>query len=87
MSFANDNMLRTPEPGFLAPSDGNYSAPAATNFGLAGLDVADDVALKVSTPRATIDLGPNNERLEDAKPHLVNAESGKVEMVPKPLLR
>jgi hypothetical protein len=26
MSFANDSMLRTPEPGFLAPVDGNYAA-------------------------------------------------------------
>jgi len=26
MSFANDNMLRTSEPRFLAPADGNYAA-------------------------------------------------------------
>jgi hypothetical protein len=37
MSFAKDNMLRTPEPGFLAPADGNYAAGAATSFGLACL--------------------------------------------------
>ena len=24
MSFANDDMIRTIEPGFLAPADGNY---------------------------------------------------------------
>jgi hypothetical protein len=73
MSFANDTMLRTPEPGFLATADGNYAARAATSFGLACLYVAVDAALKGSTTPATIDLGPNNERLEDAKPHLVCA--------------
>jgi hypothetical protein len=73
MSFANDNMLRTSEPRFLAPPDGNYAAGAATSFDLACFDVGEDAALKGSTTPATIDLGPNNERLEDDKPHLVNA--------------
>ena len=73
MGFANDNMLRTPKPGFLAPVDGNYAAGTATSFGLACLDFGENAALKGSTTPATIDLGPNNERLEDAKPHLVNA--------------
>jgi hypothetical protein len=48
MSFANDNMLRTPEPGFLAPAEWNYSARAATSFGLAGLDVGENAAPKGS---------------------------------------
>jgi hypothetical protein len=46
------------------------------------LDVAEDAALKNSTTPATIDLGPNNERLEDAKPHPVNALHGLVRQVP-----
>jgi hypothetical protein len=70
MSFANDNMLRTPEPRFLAPVDGNYAAGAPTSFGPACFGVGEDAAPKGSTTPATIDLGPNNERLEDAKPAL-----------------
>jgi hypothetical protein len=82
MSFANDTMLRTSEPGFLAPADGNYAARAATSFGLACLYVADVAALKGSSEPTTIDLGPNNERLEDTKPYLVNALRELVRQVP-----
>ena len=116
MSFANDNTVRTPAPGFLAPADGNY-APDGMRYADSSLNVApgfssgfgspvdstgvrkpdpasssgradesddlasayqaenQDAALKggatVAEPAA--DLGPNNERLEDLKPDLVNA--------------
>ena len=48
MSFANDNMLRTSEPGALAPADGDHAAGAATSFGLACLDVGENAAPKGS---------------------------------------
>jgi hypothetical protein len=38
-----------------------------------GAIVPADGTLAVATAIAAIELGPNNERLEDAKPHLVNA--------------
>ena len=65
MSFATDDMLRTADPGFLAPADGNVAA-----------GVAPGLAKGTSGYPETIpqtDLGPNNERLEDAKPKLVHA--------------
>ena len=78
MSFANDDMVRTIEPGFLAPADGNYSAgvtPASLPAGFAA------AAENASSPRnagatgaaESPVLGPNNERLEDVKPELVHA--------------
>ena len=39
MSFANDNTVRTPAPGFLAPADGNYS-PDGLRYADSGLNVA-----------------------------------------------
>jgi hypothetical protein len=100
MSFANDDMVRTMPPGFLAPADGNYApyglsspgsgvnvapgfssaSPAARatdsdDFALADGTGAEDAALQggATQPRPALDLGPNNERLEDLKPDLVNA--------------
>src|SRR5690242_273063 len=98
MSFANDNMVRTLPPGFLAPADGNY-APDGVRSADSGLNVApgfspaasadatietqdfessyetanQDAALKGGATEAAVDPGPNNERLEDLKPDLVNA--------------
>jgi hypothetical protein len=40
---------------------------------LGALRFAEHAALEGDTTPATIDLEPNNERLEDAKPHLVSA--------------
>jgi hypothetical protein len=78
MSFANDDMVRTIEPGFLAPADGKYSAGVAPASLSAGLAAA---AANASSPRdigatgaaESPVLGPNNERLEDVKPELVHA--------------
>ncbi len=89
MSFANDDMIRTIEPGFLAPADGNYAPNGAQGAGpttavvsdarRAGdesdLDAEATVGARHAVPvlSAAVDLGPNNERLEDVKPELVNA--------------
>jgi hypothetical protein len=88
MSFDNDNMIGTIPPGFLAPADGNY-APNGTQGGSYAVvsdarDAADESDLGINGSAvgarqaapvldAIVDLGPNNERLEDAKPELVNA--------------
>jgi hypothetical protein len=83
-----DNMIGTIPPGFLAPADGNYAPNVAQGASPAAvsdaLDAADKSALDADTSvvgaqhaaplLGTIaDLGPNNERLEDVKPELVNA--------------
>jgi hypothetical protein len=93
MSFANDDMVRTIEAGFLAPADGNYApsvtpganptAGVAPGFSPAsvgadrfpGDNARQDAALNggATEADAVADLGPNNERLEDLKPELVNA--------------
>jgi hypothetical protein len=88
MSFANDDMVRTMEPGFLAPADGNYAPNVAQGASPAVVsnarDAADDSDLDADASGVgarhavpvlgqIVDLGPNNERLEDLKPELVNA--------------
>jgi hypothetical protein len=89
MSFDNDNMIRTIPPGFLAPADGNYApnvaqgvSPAAVSGARSANDETDPWAdapvgarhaVPVFDPGTLVDLGPNNERLEDLKPELVNA--------------
>ena len=98
MSFANDDMVRTLPPGFLAPADGNVSsvsvipsearnsAPPSglreqnrgTAYDSSSLDPSSSAARRAASTRDdshenSIDLGPNNERLEDLKPDLVNA--------------
>jgi hypothetical protein len=65
MSFANDDMVRTEAPGFLAPADGNVAAGVAPASAPGGSGHAGSAQ--------ELDLGPNNERLEGVKPHLVNA--------------
>jgi hypothetical protein len=66
MNFKIDHTGRTMEPGILAPADGNYGgsgvAPASLPTGSAYAGGAQEP-----------DIGPNNERLEDVKPELVNA--------------
>jgi hypothetical protein len=89
MTFDNDNMIGTIPPGFLAPADGNYApngaqgaSPAAavvSDARRAGdesdLDAEAAVGARHAAPvlGAAVDLGPNNERLEDVRPELVNA--------------
>jgi hypothetical protein len=60
MSFDNEPTVKTMEPGILAPADGNAGAGIALCFNTASAN-------------SPVDLGPNNERLEDAKPELVHA--------------
>jgi len=70
----------TGTPGAIAPADGNVTASVAPGFSPALGGGAGDGALKGgatqpadSTANSPLDLGPNNERLEDAKPELVHA--------------
>jgi len=64
-------------PGSIAPADGNYAASVAPASWPAGLDNAakdyDDRQQDASATSAPLGLGPNNERLEQLKPELVNA--------------
>jgi hypothetical protein len=71
------------EPGAIAPADGNVAAnskyetrnssEAESNFDFrVSEDKSRSPQSTVATPES-LDLGPNNERLEDVKPHLVNA--------------
>ena len=60
MSFDNEPTVKTMEPGILAPADGNTGTGAAPGLSPTSAD-------------APMDLGPNNERLEDVKPELVHA--------------
>jgi len=89
MSADYDNMIGTIPPGFLAPADGNYvpngaqgASPAVAVVSGArragdesDLDADAAVGARHAVPvlGAAVDLGPNNERLEDVKPELVNA--------------
>jgi hypothetical protein len=83
-----DNSIRTNEPGFLAPADGNASfvapasLPARGTGGTPGeFDEVDQMrrqdALRgsgqASATNKNLDLGPNNERLEELRPKLVHA--------------
>ena len=77
-------------PGAIAPADGNAGAAVAAVFrppvlGANGAEASDrsDPSSKeggynraAPGASATIDLGPNNERLEDLKPKLVHALRG-----------
>jgi len=61
-------------PGNFAPADGNFAAGAAPGFSQGYSDAAEDAPMpNRGAASEVIDLGPNNERLEDAKPELVNA--------------
>src|SRR5690242_16546697 len=70
-------------PGTIAPADGKYAARVAPGFSPAsavGPSSTDDMdktaALKGGATQfgdAPLELGPNNDRLEDVKPELVNA--------------
>jgi hypothetical protein len=80
MNFKIDHTGRTMEPGILAPADGNYGgigvAPASLPTALAcdrEASVEGAQPTVAGAPRTAEDLGPNNERLDDAKPELVNA--------------
>ncbi len=87
MTFDYDNMIGTIPPGFLAPADGNYAPNVAQGVSPAAVsesrDVSDDsdpgndatVGARHAVPGlgTVADLGPNNERLEDVKPEVVNA--------------
>ncbi len=88
MSADYDNMIGTIPPGFLAPADGNYAPNAAQGARPPAVFDAHDAADKSDLDADTsvvgaqhaapllgtiADLGPNNERLEDVKPELVNA--------------
>jgi hypothetical protein len=75
-------------PGAIAPADGNYTPNVGQGASLAVASDARDVGDESDTyadaefvgaqhaaprPAVPVDLGPNNELLEDAKPELVNA--------------
>ena len=75
-------------PGTIAPADGNYApnvpqgaSPAVFSDAQNSTDIdglgtdASVVGARyiVPLPGATVDLGPNNERLEEVRPDLVNA--------------
>jgi hypothetical protein len=59
-------------PGEIAPADDNYATAAAPAVSLVmpGQANSQDAGAASAQP---IDLGPNNERLEDVKPKLVHA--------------
>src|SRR5579859_3935291 len=72
----------TGTPGTIAPADGNAtSAAAPCTPPLTDAEILDGVMRPQGTPpssarpdgAAALDLGPNNERLEDLKPKLVHA--------------
>jgi len=60
-------------PGAIAPADGNLAAGVAPGFSLASCEGGEDAALKGGATTPSVDLGPNNERLDEVKPELVNA--------------
>ncbi len=60
-------------PGAIAPADGNTAAGVAPGFSPASREGEEDAAVKGGATTPPVDLGPNNERLDDAKPELVNA--------------
>ncbi|HYL82781.1 MAG TPA: hypothetical protein VE263_00985 [Candidatus Angelobacter sp.] len=83
MSSDYDNTVRTFPPGFLAPADGTaggnskYETRNAVELRPSfDFRVSDDPSSSAQANSAAPDppdLGPNNERLEDAKPELVHA--------------
>jgi len=60
-------------PGAIAPADGNLAAGVAPGFSPASREGEEDAAVKGGATTPPADLGPNNERLDDAKPELVHA--------------
>ncbi len=63
-------------PGAIAPADGNAGAgvaPASLPTGLVPAPGNEDRQQDAAATTAPIDLGPNNERLDDVKPDLVHA--------------
>ena len=73
-----DNPLDLLTRGAAAPADGNFTVAVATSGGGNRREVLrsaqnDDVAGGDTQVESVPDSGANNERLEDAKPHLVNA--------------
>src|SRR5689334_22892307 len=77
MSLENDLVSRTFPPGFLAPADGNAATSVVTpesspsEFSDAGS--YERHQQEAGATEAPVDLGPNNERLEELKPKLVHA--------------
>ena len=63
----------TGTPGAIAPADGNAGTGTAPGFRPASPELNGDAALKGGATPPPTDLSPNNERLEDLKPELVNA--------------
>ena len=78
MSFDNDHTVRTMEPGNLAPADGNAGtgvAPRQVGANVVPTDAREKrsgESRDAAGERESLDLGPNNERLEDVKPELVH---------------
>jgi len=60
-------------PGAIAPADCNLAAGVAPGFSTASRERGEDTALKGGATTPPADFGPNNERLEDVKPELVQA--------------
>src|SRR5260370_16135040 len=78
MSFANDDMVRTIEPGFLAPADGNYSAgiaPASlpAGFAAAAANASSQRDVAATGAAESPVLCPHNERLGNIKPQIGHA--------------
>ena len=88
MDFSPTAELFAGAPGVMAPADGNYAPNGSLGASPAILSNARDdadesdldagaefVRARHAVPvlAAMVDLGPNNERLEDVKPELVNA--------------
>jgi predicted RNA-binding Zn-ribbon protein involved in translation (DUF1610 family) len=78
--------MDTYEPGAIAPADGNAGSAVAAVPGQTGMqtphfrprtlssgNIPPSKEGGYSDSAAAVELGPNNERLEDAKPELVNA--------------
>jgi len=60
-------------PGAIAPADGNLGAGVAPGFSPAPREGEEDVPMSRGATAPSVDLGPNNERLEDVKPEPVHA--------------
>jgi hypothetical protein len=75
MTFDYNETIGGRSPGAIAPADGNGAAGTGPGFSPADSSKAvyEDAALKNGATTSAPDLGPNNERLEDVKPELVNA--------------
>jgi hypothetical protein len=77
MSTYNDQVLDV-LPGSLVPADGNAGAgvapaPLSAGFADAAASAKRQQDAGASRSAESLDLGPNNERLDDVKPELVNA--------------